>query len=1024
MGAQQGLRAAASADVARLQEEHSAVCDAVAELAAARKALGTRMETAAEVQAFADASLDLLREKVRAFRSVGKAAAPRAGLRKRLAAEEQGRRFGDGMAEVAVDGGIRDFYSGALYTEGVVATVKAALAGDSARYVVCQGCRGGILRANRDRHKRTCLHIDLDAHPDGRYEEMTAEWAVAEAAAHSPEWPFIGMYTLESPLCYDVHRRMRGYAFDGDVDGYAPVKNFAFRLHRELMSIPKYQGTVYRAVDFRVCESLYCEGALVTMPHQASASQDPAVVKRFLGRGGGGGQRTGSILILRTLSGRRIADFSRFPEEQEVLIPTNTQFRVVGRPDVGVMQLLECALEAELTNVAVAELQEVHFEDWGALRGILTEDERFHNKPVLEALDRWKRRHPDYEELRRSKITQQKRHILWPSTTCMPRVVAPDGTETAETLLELAAVIPENHAVVALMVANLDMTLSENAGAVQRALALAAARSHPRTTAALLSAGGRPADLPPALLTPRLALASVLSSASVVAAVQEVLGDVFWDPDPSMHHFTVVHLAADAGRADLIAAGGPLAGGPTRLNALDCDRETPLFTAVRAGRAGMVAALLAAGAEVDYRLPAAPGKVRKQGSEKARLARFVGERVLTTGRAAVLAAIDSVRLRAKECAAEARPPRDMQFSEGETAASAAAELGKPGCLGVLVDHGADLTLGCTHGTTPAHLASWKTDQSALECMQELARGGVDFNKLAEGNWNAGWAVVDNCCYNGHHACLRFLLEAGKADVNIRGEWVVELHGGRTHQLVGWTPLHSACNDGEVVCLRMLLRHGGLRGAVNHLGDTPLYWACRSGNVDCAAIMMQDPEGGATANTANAAGIAPLHVACSMGQADCVRLLLAHGVYTDAAAVPAAYAEPQTFWICKGEPGWTPAHFAAAGGEVYRRNGAYAGFEMHQGSHAACLSALRHAGADLVRRDAAGHTPLATAAAHGSGDCLAVLLDAAPAALDAPNARGETPCFLAAKNGHAACVAALLAAGADPARAAADGAAPA
>eukprot|EP00756_Hemistasia_phaeocysticola_P024735 Hpha_TRINITY_DN15966_c0_g2::TRINITY_DN15966_c0_g2_i2::g.75681::m.75681 len=137
------------------------------------------------------------------------------------------------------------------------------------------------------------------------FKEMTAEWAVQDAervlrnrkAWNWEPYKFVAMYTLNSPLCYTVGSAMRKYAFEDDPSVFVPKKDFAYSLHRALMSLPKFKGTVFRAMNFKVPDALYTPGAVVTMPHATSASTEPGVVKDFLGKPGPEGVE-GTILIL------------------------------------------------------------------------------------------------------------------------------------------------------------------------------------------------------------------------------------------------------------------------------------------------------------------------------------------------------------------------------------------------------------------------------------------------------------------------------------------------------------------------------------------------------------------------------------------------------------------------------------------------------------------------------------------------------------------------------------------------------
>ena len=305
--------------------------------------------------------------------------------------------------------------------------------------------------------------------------------------------PYLRLYSLESPLCYGVNAAMREVAFSKKRERYEPMKGFAYSLYRAMLSQPKYEGTVFRAMDFRVQESLYSVGAVVTMPHPTSASEDPDVVKDLLGKGEGGDEVQGTILVLRVRTGRSIAQFSRFPEEKEVLIATNTQFRVVGRPDVGVLRLLEMALGSSLRNVVVVELQEVDFDHWGKLTHIMTDVERVRNAPLLHTI--------------KTKVEREKKHQFHPVTQVQVYVGYPPSTEMpvvdGKTLLERAVEVEHNEQVVSLCCANLAHAgrTDDLNKALETALHMNKSGSHYNTAAVLLSKGADVGSLPQELHT-------------------------------------------------------------------------------------------------------------------------------------------------------------------------------------------------------------------------------------------------------------------------------------------------------------------------------------------------------------------------------------------------------------------------------------------------------------------------------------------------------------------------------------------
>eukprot|EP00756_Hemistasia_phaeocysticola_P025754 Hpha_TRINITY_DN16022_c4_g1::TRINITY_DN16022_c4_g1_i2::g.118674::m.118674/K10380/ANK; ankyrin len=647
------------------------------------------------------------------------------------------------------------------------------------------------------------------------------------------------------------------------------------------MSLPKYQGTVFRAVSYKAPDSLYHEGALVTMPHQSSASEDPAVVKRFLGRGDGG--KTGSILIMRTQTARSIAMFSRYPSEKEVLIPANVQFRVVGRPDVGVLQLLESALDTDLSDVAVVEMREVSFEDWGQLPSLLTEIERFVNKPLLDALPKAQCERVNLK----SKWTGEGLWRHYPPTTVMVRA-------GARTLLEYAVDVPRNHSVVSLVIANLDMSLAENRDAASWGLCLAVSKGEIRSSAVLLSRGAPPSTLNPALRVPGVALISALCRLKVAREVMEVLGETFWEKDPGRERQTVLHAAAIADRGDLLGEFLNWGTGKLEIDCVDEAGETPLFAAAKSGSNSALTVLLDRGADKDF-------AVKKNGQ---------------------------------------RP------------CFAAAINGHANTLRLLIARGADVNSGCRDGTTPCSHALYHVD-----CLKVLAtEGGADVNLPA---FNP--PVIDAAYLS--YECLRVLVKELKADpiglrvcMQLSSPWGSSWSGTIKN---GWTPLHSAAGNGQIKSLALLLSLEGVDpNRQTEVGLTPCGIAAHRGYHEALPLLIRK---GADVNLASFLGRTPLHISARRGHVDCVKILIREGAdlnrVTCPPSVSASGKDPEVerkLQLLQRELGWTPCHYAAAGG------------------HATVLGVLMAAGCDLKIQSAAGLTPCALAAHLDQPECLRIL----------------------------------------------------
>ena len=115
--------------------------------------------------------------------------------------------------------------------------------------------------------------------------------------------------------------------WDRAPDAFVEWQEYAYLLDFELEQMDRYVGDVYRAINFRVPQTLYQKGSVVTWNQPSSASSNPKVAKSFL-QNCTGGAPVGTIFIIQSTTARPISKYSVYPEEEEVLFRAGTQFQV------------------------------------------------------------------------------------------------------------------------------------------------------------------------------------------------------------------------------------------------------------------------------------------------------------------------------------------------------------------------------------------------------------------------------------------------------------------------------------------------------------------------------------------------------------------------------------------------------------------------------------------------------------------------------------------------------------------------
>ena len=98
---------------------------------------------------------------------------------------------------------------------------------------------------------------------------------------------------------------------------------------RSLRKLPRCTGrTLYRGVCGDVDMASYREGATVVWGGLSSTSPDMGVTKAFLAKGTEDGCARGTLFVIEGGWGYNIQPYSLFPEEEEILLEPEREFRV------------------------------------------------------------------------------------------------------------------------------------------------------------------------------------------------------------------------------------------------------------------------------------------------------------------------------------------------------------------------------------------------------------------------------------------------------------------------------------------------------------------------------------------------------------------------------------------------------------------------------------------------------------------------------------------------------------------------
>jgi ankyrin repeat protein/L-ascorbate metabolism protein UlaG (beta-lactamase superfamily) len=187
-----------------------------------------------------------------------------------------------------------------------------------------------------------------------------------------------------------------------------------------------------------------------------------------------------------------------------------------------------------------------------------------------------------------------------------------------------------------------------------------------------------------------------------------------------------------------------------------------------------------------------------------------------------------------------------------TPLNTAALNGHPELVKVLLEKGADISIGDMDNSQPIHCAAISGN---IEVAELLLAHGADVN---EKDYN-GATPLTFATGRGHLEMIRYLVEQG-ADINAQNR-------------EGLTFLHIAVWRGRTDIVQTLLEQGANPNIGNEQGVTPLFWP--NGD-NCYEITRLLIENGARIDARNQGNSTPLHFIAGTGSVEATELLLSHG----------------------------------------------------------------------------------------------------------------------------------------------------
>ena len=211
----------------------------------------------------------------------------------------------------------------------------------------------------------------------------TWEDVFRKASKISSSHPSIAAFTLASPImeANNIMKNISGNVqshlpdqYIDPVEDYKKYKSFETLLHRELLTLPKYQKIAFKALgtrltinhsldnDKRYINSIYAPGHVVTWQNPTSTTSRPSLLLE--GVDVAQGKPRGSLLVIQSLNGRDVSALSCCPGESEIVFPCNTQFRTSDRISSAVETLLASEMCCNLENIDIIAMCEVRLVVW------------------------------------------------------------------------------------------------------------------------------------------------------------------------------------------------------------------------------------------------------------------------------------------------------------------------------------------------------------------------------------------------------------------------------------------------------------------------------------------------------------------------------------------------------------------------------------------------------------------------------------------------------------------------------------
>ena len=116
-----------------------------------------------------------------------------------------------------------------------------------------------------------------------------------------------------------------------NTEGLLRIRGLLYLVMTAMRKLPRYTGkTLYRGVrqGAKINQGNYIEGKIVTWSAFSSTSPDLGTTKAFLAKNSSDGKASGTLFVIENAWGYDLKKFSLFPNEDEILLEPERQFKV------------------------------------------------------------------------------------------------------------------------------------------------------------------------------------------------------------------------------------------------------------------------------------------------------------------------------------------------------------------------------------------------------------------------------------------------------------------------------------------------------------------------------------------------------------------------------------------------------------------------------------------------------------------------------------------------------------------------